>query len=350
MKSSSALSPGSSSTTATCTNSSNGTTVSIATAELAGRVSNFIDERGAQLGPLFQLFDNLAIPASLEEALVPIMAKDDLKEAASFTRLIAMCNEAARDRIKFQKITPYLSVVEAAALLLYSADSKFYSMFNSKLRGQDRQQLKPFIRVIWLIMHALSKCPVSVKRHVYRGINADISADYPKGRTITWNAFSSCTTSLDILENEVFMGTTGPRTLFSLELTTNRGRVIAEASFHSNEEEVLLPPNSRFIIESSFCSADGLTILHLKELEPLDPILDFPTAPLDAEVSVKLEQCQAKLILAEQRIKTLEQELSAVYSGNDNIVLAVLLWFPFTGERITESIRRFVQNGSTWPS
>ena len=45
-----------------------------------------------------------------------------------------------------------------------------------------------------------------------------------------------------------FLGQTGVRTLFMIELTTDRAREIHIYSDYPDEKEVLLPPNSRFVV------------------------------------------------------------------------------------------------------
>jgi hypothetical protein len=40
----------------------------------------------------------------------------------------------------------------------------------------------------------------------------NLSKQYPKGNTFVWWGFSSCTASIDEVENEQFLGNTGSRT------------------------------------------------------------------------------------------------------------------------------------------
>jgi hypothetical protein len=116
---------------------------------------------------------------------------------------------------------------------------------------------------------------------VYRGVKADLSAQYPKDREVTWFQFSSCTCDIQVEQSEQFCGSSGTRTLFSIELTTGRARIITKFSLVPSEAEVLLPPNSRFKVVSQFDAGNGLIIIQLKELPPKDPIIDFD-APISA--------------------------------------------------------------------
>ncbi|CAF0830689.1 unnamed protein product [Adineta steineri] len=101
---------------------------------------------------------------------------------------------------------------EAASILLYTIEwepkhKSFYIILNNTLRAADRQLLKPWFLYLRLIMTSLAKLPSDSNRlTVYRGVKLDLSAQYPKGSTVTWWGFSSCTTSVDVLSNEQFLG------------------------------------------------------------------------------------------------------------------------------------------------
>jgi hypothetical protein len=83
-------------------------------------------------------------------------------------------------------------------------------------------------------------------------------------------------------QSEQFCGSSGTRTLFSIELTTGRARVISMFSLSPREAEVLLPPNSRFIVLGQLDAGNGLVIVQLKELPSRDPIIDFDAAAVAA--------------------------------------------------------------------
>jgi hypothetical protein len=86
-------------------------------------------------------------------------------------------------------------------------------------------------------------------------------------------------------QSDQFCGSKGTRTLFSIELTTGRARVIAKFSLVPSEAEVLLPPNSRFKVLGQLDAGNGLVIVQLKELPSRDPIIDFD-APATTAASV----------------------------------------------------------------
>ena len=211
-------------------------------------------------------------------------------DADELTSTCEMCDEHGRDVKLFQETQPgavasRLTPSLIAALALYTAEllagESPYGVCNGALRASDRSKCLPFVPFIWLLMHAMSKCERYEGGNVYRGVKADLRAQYPKDREVTWFQFSSCTCDIQVEQSEQFCGSSGTRTLFSIELTTGRARIITNFSLVPSEAEVLLPPNSRFKVVSHFDAGNGLTIIQLKELPPKDPIIDFD-APLSA--------------------------------------------------------------------
>ena len=190
------------------------------------------------------------------------------------------------DRISLEK----LSREEVAAICLYTFESGPYKILNNMLRNKDRNSLKPFVDYLWLLMHALSKCPRPSVPVVYRGMRISVSdIEYIPGNLVVWPAFSSCTTLCSVLtKNEMFLGVEGMRTEFHITLTTNRARSIVHVSSFSNESEVLLPPNTRLRVIDVSDHGNGLVVILLKEEPCLDPILpfreDLPLPPSPAAI------------------------------------------------------------------
>ncbi|CAF4274500.1 unnamed protein product, partial [Rotaria sordida] len=107
---------------------------------------------------------------------------------------------------------------ESAAIHLYTmgwdssineSSVSLYVHLNQTLKGIDRTKLRPWFRYLKLFLTALAKLPVAPRQTVWRGIRADLSNDYPQDEKITWWAFSSCTTSLKILQSDLYLGTVG---------------------------------------------------------------------------------------------------------------------------------------------
>jgi hypothetical protein len=82
---------------------------------------------------------------------------------------------------------------ESAAIQLYTmewkpTDQSFYIYINNALREIDREKLVPYFFYIKLVLTALRKLP-SVKRIVWCGVKADLSARYPIGKEVVWWGF-----------------------------------------------------------------------------------------------------------------------------------------------------------------
>ena len=88
-----------------------------------------------------------------------------------------------------------------------------------------------------MIFSGLSRLP-SIQRTVYRGVKLDLSAKHPEKKEFFWWGFSSCTTTMNVLKSDQFLGKTGLRTLFHIECLT--GKDIRHHSYYGQEEEILL--------------------------------------------------------------------------------------------------------------
>ena len=96
-----------------------------------------------------------------------------------------------------------------------------------------------------------------------------------QGRKFTWHGFCSTTKTIEVLSNPLFCGKTGPRTIFTIQLTQGQAREITRYSLVPSEGEVLLPPGCRFIVQSVLDVGNGLTIIQIEELPSDEWILDL---------------------------------------------------------------------------
>jgi hypothetical protein len=166
---------------------------------------------------------------------------------------VQIAQEAAHDMKQFSNQRTLLSEDQIAIIHFYSqeidaeryADSA-YSIVNAALRSEDRNKARALKNFIWLFMTGLRLCPKTEYRVLHRGVSEDLRTQYTVNRIITWYQISSCTSTIEVLENPLFLGKSGHRTIFSIELAVNtRARCISEFSSMRNENEVLLPPNTR---------------------------------------------------------------------------------------------------------
>jgi hypothetical protein len=172
-----------------------------------------------------------------------------------------------------------LSIDESAAIRLYTIEWRgphrsLYSMLNRTLKKADREDLRPYFKYMKLFLTALVKIPSIPSSTIWRGVTKNVSAEFPPGTPVTWWAFSSCTTSLTVLENNMYLGNTGNRTLFSVE--TINGRTVRAHSHFDTEDEILLLPGTHMIVQSQFSPAPDLHIIHLRQVIPEEVLLEPP--------------------------------------------------------------------------
>ena len=221
---------------------------------------------------------------SLEEAVEPLESiLPDVQSHAYIAK--QKCKKPADD----------LTQDESAAIMLYTMswepmDECLYFALNHTLRipTADRQQkLKQWHPYLRLFLNALFRLPTT-HTIAYRGVTLDLTSKYIKGETIVWWGFSSCTTDVEVLQAELFLGDKGARTMFTLECETARN--IRKHSFFPVEEEVLLLAATKFHVNGCLRQGD-LRIVQLKEitkppslLQPIPnvfpPIKPLPTGNL----------------------------------------------------------------------
>ena len=114
-----------------------------------------------------------------------------------------------------------LSIDESTSILLYTMEGTsdtpcFYRTLNATLRAEDREKLKPWFLYLKLFMTALARLP-SISCTVYQGVKSNLSESYSENRTLVWWGFSSCTSSVKVLQSEDFLGKRDARTMFTID-------------------------------------------------------------------------------------------------------------------------------------
>jgi NAD:arginine ADP-ribosyltransferase len=168
---------------------------------------------------------------------------------------------------------------ESAAIRLYTMEwddqtPSLYSVLNRTLRTEHRDELRPWFKYLALFLTALVKLPCAPLQIVWRGVAQDISAQFPPGTDVTWWSFSSCTTTLTVLENALYLGDATNRTLFSIEEFNARN--ISAHSYFATEDEILLLPGTYMEVRSQLHPTAGLHIIHLKQKIPEEVLLEPP--------------------------------------------------------------------------
>lgn len=214
--------------------------------------------------PPIQGFENMPV-VPLEEAVFPLISL-----VPQIKRMVYIVKERCEDP------QDGLTVDQSAAIMLYTMEwvpkqKSFYFILNNTLRAENRQRLKPWFRYLKLVLTSLSKLP-SARRCIYRGVRADLHNMYPKGKVFVWWGFSSCTSTIEVLQSEDFLGKKGNRTMFTIECDT--GKDIRNHSVFQTENEILLPAARQFKVVSCFDSGNNLHIIQLKEIQPIFTLLE----------------------------------------------------------------------------
>ncbi|CAF2589818.1 unnamed protein product [Rotaria sp. Silwood2] len=201
---------------------------------------------------------------SLEEAVEPLVSI-----------LPAVQSHAYVAKQRCENPADGLTQDQSASIMLYTMgweplNKCLYFVLNNILRSPERQQkLKPWYLFMRLFLSALLHLP-ELPKVAYRGVKLDLSKRYIEGKTIVWWGFSSCTTTVGVLQSELFLGTTGDRTIFTLQCQSTRD--IRKHSYYPVEDEVLLMAATQFKVVS--CLNQGnLHIIQLEETRPPFPLL-----------------------------------------------------------------------------
>lgn len=229
------------------------------------RFSDIVPELRGLLLPI-KGYENMPL-VSLEESVMPLVVI-----IPNIHTYVYMAKENSS-----MSSTEGLTLDESASICLYSMewephDQCFSHVLNQSLRSKDRQKLNSWCLYLKLMLTALSHLPSIADEKIYRGIKLDLSADYPQGKKFIWWGFSSCTASLSVLQSIKFIGQTGVRTMFIIECQS--GKNISQHTYFQSEEEVLIPPATRFVVTSCEHHSNGLHMIYLKEIPPPFPLLE----------------------------------------------------------------------------
>jgi len=149
-----------------------------------------------------------------------------------------------------------------------------YLMINIALQNADRQTLLPYFKYLKLLLTGLIKLPCVPVQTVWRGVSKDLTKIFPPQTRVTWWTLSSCITSLVLLENNMYLSNKDERTLFSVDIIN--GRNIRAHSHFDTEDEILILPGTCMEVVSQFSSVPGINIIHLRQIIPMDRLLELP--------------------------------------------------------------------------
>lgn len=183
--------------------------------------------------------------------------EDSLKKAnfQGWETMLQWCNEKVA-KIEKQGVLDTLSMEREEALAIfiytYGSDESPYLVLNRALATRNEATIPNYRGYIVHLLSALRKLPRYRKKGVlYRGIDANYAAwnqaDYAVGNTLTWPAFTS-TSASEASTSRFLMDAVKP-IIFEIRGEFN-GCNIMIFSFLKEEEEVLLEPETKFVIKS----------------------------------------------------------------------------------------------------
>lgn len=229
------------------------------------RLLSFENSTDTILSPIMGVFDDSKNP------LV------DIDRACQFMpfNLVAFLYQSGVFASKKKAIVdavPGLTSEEARAIYMYSAESPLYPALNSALRVADRNVLKsqffPYLRLLLTALKKLKASQSSGSMVINRGVKLNLISKFPgeyvKGSKISWWQFSSCTKDVSVLENPMFLGTSGSRTIFQIQ--SSRGVEVSSFSAIPGEAEVILPPGTTLHIDGVGKFGSDLTMISCRDV------------------------------------------------------------------------------------
>jgi hypothetical protein len=145
-----------------------------------------------------------------------------LEEAAALTGVLgiaAMVYMAAERGSVLARDDPHgLTPDQAGALTLFTMEGNLYPSMNRLLRERNRTVLTPFFPYMRLMPNARQKLP-AFRGNVWRGVaGKDLRSEFVQGQEMHWWSFSSTSKQVSTLHNPMFLGKTGVRTQFLIEV------------------------------------------------------------------------------------------------------------------------------------
>lgn len=283
--------------------------------QMKRRVLDVAQEPCETLMPIVGYEDMPVVP--LEIAVEPLM---------NILPAVQIHADAAKQRCK-DPPPDGLTIDESASIMLYTMgwrplEKCLYVALNATLRSEDRDKLEPWFLYLKLFLTALSRLP-SEQKTVFRGVKLDLCQDYSKNKIITWWGFSSCTTTLDVLRSELFLGQTGTRTMFTINC--HSGKNIRNHSYIQKENEILIYAATQFKVISCLDQGHGLQMVQLEEIQtthpflnPLVPSSDTITIPTEDNSISELDLFTTPLLSNDQMIQIVITKVLNHLSINEN--------------------------------
>ena len=233
-----------------------------------------IDYSFKKLPPVYGFYSEDLV--SIEKALEPI--ESEIKELPCYIKI-------AKKHCHYPN-EHGLSEDQAASIYIYTMEwskTSLYQVLNHALRSENRQALKIWFPYLKLFDTALDLLP-TVRESVWRGVPLDIGKNFTRSQIITWWAVSSCSSSINVIEN--FLKDKHDSTLFLIEVIN--GKKVSGYTQYEAEDEVILRIGTKLRVKAnSLKRADGSHTVHLIEIEDDEKKQSLATATESFDVKSK---------------------------------------------------------------
>lgn len=227
--------------------------------ELVGNLENTESLNSEDSKKLFSSLPGNRI--SLEDALISA----GIQNYGSFLRESIRLVNLAREIPEIEGLD--LTDDEAGAISCYTLQAEKgnkspYEVINEVLaKSRDRKELMFTRKLLYLLLCGLRKLPrfrPSTGQVLYRGLRLKVPQSkeeakgyqyYAKGRIVTWRGFTSTTTDLSATND--FIGEAEESTLFNIGGVDLWGYDIKAFSPFPDEEEILLEPEAKVLVDGT---------------------------------------------------------------------------------------------------
>jgi len=222
-----------------------------------------------------------------QQALAPHVLLGAGEDPLDFHSSLAFAYEGQLDEAQYQDTLGYaddmydnmddkqgLEREEFYSMHYYTAEwfpkqSSVYSCLNRDLSDRDRTKAQKWRFFLHHFFGGMRKVPLwKGSQDLYRGVSVDLSKNprYKEGKTITWSACTSATTKQDVVKG--FLPAGEERTIVTMNGVFS-GRSVKAFSATGGEEEVLLPPGTRFRVIAIW-HINEVTMLQLQQIPTLE--------------------------------------------------------------------------------
>lgn len=203
---------------------------------------------------------------TLEEAILPLVGiVPKIQENVAIVMKIC------------QSPTDGLTKDESRAIMLYTVESEppevsLYYILNKTLHSGSRTNLEAWLLYLRLILNGLGRLQ-SFANTIYRVVPEDLCDKYSVGQKFIWWGFSSCTTRRELIESDYFLGKSVSRTIFEIKSISCKN--ISNHTVAKKEQEILLIPNTRFVVTECSVISERTRVIKLDEMIPTSPRINF---------------------------------------------------------------------------